>query len=54
MESSISVKDFLKRDDAKFKLLSLSLSLSLAARGEFIDKFHIKISLNGESIDGER
>ncbi len=30
IESSISVKDFLKRDDEELKLLSLSLSLSLS------------------------
>ena len=40
MESSISVKDFLNiRDDAKFKLLSLSLSLA-ARRDNNIKKFH--------------
>ena len=33
IDNSIKVKDFLNlRDDAKFKLLSISLSLSLAAR----------------------
>ena len=52
IDNSIRVKDFLKRDDAKFKLLSLSLSLSLREYRSINKKFHKTSKIkNRESID---